>query len=101
MAWQPGESGNPTGGYKRPKIWREAIERAIKRREQDDPQALEKLADSLLRKVADGDVSAIKEIGDRLDGKVTQTFGGDDEKPAIAVVQTIERLIVRPSNQDG
>jgi hypothetical protein len=77
MAWEPGQSGNPGGRPLRDKIWREAIDRAIKRREQDDPQALEKLADSLLRKVAEGDVSAIKEFGDRLDGKVTQTIGGD------------------------
>jgi hypothetical protein len=79
MTWAPGQSGNPAGGSKRPKIWREAIERAIKRREQDDPQALERLADSLLRKVAEGDVAAIKEFGDRIEGKVAQGHGGDDE----------------------
>ena len=79
MTWQPGQSGNPNGQPKRTKLWRDAIERAIKRREQDDPQALEKLADQLLAKVAEGDVAAIKEFGDRLDGKVTQPIGGDSE----------------------
>jgi hypothetical protein len=82
VTWAPGQSGNPAGpppGPKKNKIWREALERAIKRREHEDPQALEKLADSLLRKVGEGDVGAIKELGDRLDGKVTQPIGGDED----------------------
>jgi hypothetical protein len=101
MPWEPGQSGNPAGpppGPKKNKIWREALERAIKRREHDDPQALEKLADSLLCKVSEGDVGAIKELGDRLDGKVTQTHGGDDDAPPIAVLQRIERVIVKPGH---
>lgn len=77
MAWEQGQTGNPNGAPKRAKIWREAIERAIKRREQDDPLALERLATAFIRKVEEGDVSAIKEFGDRLDGKVTQPIGGD------------------------
>lgn len=79
MAWQPGQSGNPSGAPRRAKIWREAINRAIKRREQEDPQALEKLADKLLAAVDAGDIAAIKEFGDRVDGKVAQAIGGDDE----------------------
>lgn len=88
MPWEPGQSGNPAGpapGPKKIKRWREALERAIIRREQSDPQALEKLADSLLRKVADGDVTAIKELADRLDGKVTQPIGGDAESGPIVM----------------
>ena len=79
MAWQQGQSGNPNGAPKRAKIWREAINRAIKRREQDDPQALERLADKLIAAVEAGDIAAIKEFGDRVDGKVAQAIGGDDE----------------------
>jgi hypothetical protein len=78
MAWQPGESGNPAGGSTRPKIWRDAINRAIKRREESDPLAMEKLADRLIRQVEAGDVSAIKEFGDRVDGKVAQPMAGAD-----------------------
>lgn len=42
------------------------------------------------------DTSAFKEIADRLDGKVPQGHGGDDDLPAIRVRQTIERVIVDP-----
>ena len=79
MVWQPGQSGNPNGAPKRAKLWREAIDRAIKRREQQDPQALEKLADKLLAAVDAGDIAAMREFGDRVDGKVAQAIGGDDE----------------------
>ena len=78
MTWQPGQSGNPEGG-KRVKIWRDAINRAIKRREERDPLAMEKLADKLIAGVEAGDIAAIKEFGDRVDGKVAQPQGGDEE----------------------
>lgn len=67
-------------GNKNANIWFNAIQRAIKRREEKDPQALEKLADVLLNKASDGDMQAIKELGDRLDGKAVQanTISGPD-----------------------
>lgn len=79
MTWQPGQSGNPAGQPKRTKLWREAITRAIKRREEADPQALERLADKLIAQVEAGDIAAIKEFGDRVDGKVAQAIIGGDE----------------------
>lgn len=101
MTFAPGQSGNPGGRPKRDKIWQQAIIRAIKRREHDDPQALEKLADKLLRKVDEGDVPAIREFGDRVDGKVPQgLIGGDEDDPAIAVT-VVERRIVDSTNTDS
>lgn len=85
MTWQPGQSGNPNGQPKRTKLWKEAIVRAIKRREESDPQALEKLADKLIAQVEAGDVAAIKEFGDRVDGKVAQALIGDDSEDAISL----------------
>jgi hypothetical protein len=97
MTWQPGQTGNPLGQPKTLKPWREAINRAIKRREESDPLALEKLADKLLSKVAEGDVSAIKEFGDRIDGKPQQAveLSGDAENP-LNVRHVIEQHIVDP-----
>jgi hypothetical protein len=91
MTWQPGQSGNPEGSKKR-KIWRDAIERAIKRREESDPLAMEKLADRLLSKVAEGDVPAIKEFGDRLDGKVAQPIAGDEDQPFKQVLEVTWKM---------
>lgn len=53
------------------------------------------IAQSLLFRGSDGDVSAIKEAGDRVDGKVAQPIAGDDELPPISI-QQIERVIFDP-----
>lgn len=84
MPFQPGQSGNPNGQPKRAKLWREAIDRAVKRREQADPQALEKLADKLLSAVEAGDIAAMREFGDRIDGKVPQAIAGIDDDENLA-----------------
>jgi hypothetical protein len=97
MAWQPGQSGNPNGAPKQAKIWKDAITRAIKRREVDDPQALEKLADKLLSAVEAGDVGAMREFGDRLDGKVAQAIIGGGEGDAPIKLEHIRRVIVDPN----
>lgn len=59
------------------------------------------VAKALLDKAAEGDVQAIKEVGDRLDGKVPQgIIGGDDDDPAIQTVTKIELVGVRPPDQN-
>ena len=81
MAFEKGQSGNPGGRQKGEKIWRDALRRALARREEDDPQALEKLADTLVSMAADGDIQALRELADRLDGKPkqqTEITGGED-----------------------
>lgn len=94
MPWVKGQSGNPEG-RRAEKPWRDAIRRAIKRRETSDPQALEKIADALIEQAAGGKVDALKEFGDRVDGKVPQAIVGDDEADPVNVkVTTIKRVIV-------
>jgi hypothetical protein len=52
-------------------------------------------------KAQDGDVPAIKELADRLDGKVAQAIiGGEDDDPAVKTFTTIELIGVRPSDSD-
>ena len=42
---------------------------------------MEKLADKLLNAIDDGDIAAMKEFGDRVDGRVSQPVGGADDLP--------------------
>lgn len=59
-------------GPKSDKIWADAVRRAVMRRlenEEGKPQKIERLADNLVELGLGGDVGALKEIGDRLDGK--------------------------------
>lgn len=56
------------------KAWRDAIRVAVMRAHDDPKQGkkLAALADKLVSAGLEGDVAALKEIGDRLDGKPTQ-----------------------------
>lgn len=80
MAFQPGQSGNP-GGRSKEKIWRAAIERAVKRATsgKTDFAAIDELADALVAAGKAGDVPALREIGDRLDGKAVQAMANEDD----------------------
>lgn len=68
MPFEKGKSGNP-GGRVADKPWREAINLALKDK---DPKRLRKIAETLVTLATGGDLAAIKEIGDRLDGKPAQ-----------------------------
>lgn len=90
---------NPTGKNGREqKPWADAIKRALARAELDPARGgrdINKLAEQLLDKAADGDMGALKELGDRLDGKPAQSvdLGGDPDKPLITEIRW---TVVRP-----
>ena len=44
----------------------------------EDHKALRRVASALLKAAETGDVDAIREVGDRMDGKVAQAVVGDD-----------------------
>lgn len=71
---QPGNK-NATKG----KPWQDAINRALARYEVADPdgkrearKGLDAIADRIVRMAGEGDITAIKELGDRVEGKVPQ-----------------------------
>ena len=103
MAFEKGKSGNP-GGRASNKEWRDAIRKAVhERRVTTDDGKTEKiksitlLARKLVTKALDGDVTAMKEIGDRLDGKPKQSV----DLSGVARIKRIERVIVQPALQDA
>ena len=55
---------------------------------QEDYKRLHEVANALYEKAAEGDISAIKELGDRLDGRVKQKVSGDSDSPVIVKVIT-------------
>lgn len=84
-------AGAPLGNKNaaKPRIWHQAIVRALETREKsrlDGKKEIDALAEKLLDLVAAGDLAAIKEFGDRLDGKPAQAIvGGDENDNPIAV----------------
>lgn len=70
---------NPRG-QQRDKPFRDALRMEIAAAGEDH-KALRRVARALIDKAADGDVPAIKEIADRLDGKPAQAIVGDEDGP--------------------
>jgi hypothetical protein len=78
------------------KPWLEALNRAMIRYEGGKVNALNLIADQTVKAAVSGDMWAIKEIGDRVDGKAAQslTVSGDEDNPL--VFKEVVRTIVKP-----
>ena len=69
------------------KRWSDAINKALeKRSKKAGIDALEALAEKLLEKVDEGDITAIKELGDRIEGKPVQAVTNDGDTPFVVQV---------------
>ena len=69
---------------KKAKIWEQAIKRALARASSESVDAgLDKGADQLVKAFYAGEQWAVKEVGDRVDGKSAQavTVAGDPDAP--------------------
>jgi hypothetical protein len=88
MPFKPGQSGNP-GGRPKKKLFREALTKVLDAAGEDS-EKLTAIAQALYDKAKTGDVSAIKEVRDTLDGKPAQAIiGGEEDDPPIRI-STIE-----------
>lgn len=72
------------------KPWAEALNRALLA---EDGKKLRSLAEKLIAKAEEGDVTALKEIGDRMDGKPNQSVSGPDGEPLFGpIVEAADKL---------
>jgi prolyl-tRNA editing enzyme YbaK/EbsC (Cys-tRNA(Pro) deacylase) len=92
-------AGRPKGSENKDKPFREALRMELAAAGRNHKQ-LRSIAKALLAKAETGDVVAIKEVADRLDGKAPQAVIGDAENP-INLIHRIERVIVDSSNPDS
>ena len=60
----------------------------------NNPEKLDKLAEALIAKAKTGDVAALREVGDRMDGRVPQAVVGDDGSEPITL-RTIVTGVIR------
>lgn len=90
MAGAPQGNTNATDG----RIWRAAIRRALEKRSQVDKiDALERIAEALIEKALEKDVPALRELGDRLEGKANQTISGEGGGPIIIQASSLDESI--------
>lgn len=83
-------------GRKGDKVIRDALKAALRQ----DPERLKRVAEKAWSMAEAGNLAALKEIADRLDGKAVQPISNDDDNP-FKVIHRIERLIVDPANKDS
>ncbi len=91
-------AGNANSGRKQEKPFKDALRLELAKLANDDQRGLRKIARSLIEAAEGGDMQAIKEFADRVDGKVAQAVIGDDENP-LEFVHTIRREIVKASGE--
>lgn len=101
--FKPGQSGNPAGRPKGLLSWkntiREAAMKEVELIEKSTGNKIKKtlnqiIAEKLVEKARMGDIQAIKEYGDRTDGKAHQSINVDGN------VNVTERLIILPGKGD-
>jgi len=71
--------GRPKGSQNKDKPFREALRMEIAALAEDNQRGLRRIARELILRAEAGDVTATREIADRLDGKVPQAIGSDVE----------------------
>lgn len=83
----------PKGAENKDKPYRDALRRAIARAV-DSPKSLDRIADIHLAQAAAGEMSAIKELADRLDGKPVQGIehSGDTQTYIVRMPSVISSL---------
>ena len=88
--------GRPAGSQNKDKRFKAALVRYA----DANPERLDKLAEKLWLTALEGDVPALREVADRLDGKVPQAIVGDDDYPPVQL-EEVKRTIVDPRDSDG
>jgi hypothetical protein len=75
MPFEPGNKAAVGANHKKPRL---ITQKLIARLNDRDGAALDRTIAALLAKAQEGDVPAIREIFDRVEGKVTQPLGNDE-----------------------
>lgn len=83
----------PAGSPNKDKPFRDALRMEIAEAG-DDRKRLRRIANALLSKAEEGDVQAIKEVGDRLDGKPAQEQHNTNE----TTIRYVARLPEKAAN---
>lgn len=86
--FKPGNNANPNGRPKKEWTWASLVREALEKTNLDGEPVKKGIAEALAAKALEGDVQAIKEIGNRIDGmpkqevnstvKVVEVKGLDD-----------------------
>lgn len=83
-------AGNSNSGKRKDKQFHTALSMVLAKLQETEGRGLNRIAEQLITMAEGGDIQAIKELADRLDGKPAQAIvGGDEGDNPISVVNTI------------
>lgn len=93
MPFQPGNQEAKKG--KKAKLYREALMMELASAGEDHKE-LREIARAHINAAKSGDMGAIKEFGDRIDGKVPQAIAGIDEDESLTPLVPVINLTIGP-----
>ena len=90
MLFKKGQSGNP-GGRPKEKPFADALRMEIADAGEDH-KSLRRVARALIKKAESGDIRAIRELADRLDGKPIQAVEASVDAPVDTLAAFLEEI---------
>jgi hypothetical protein len=79
VPFERGQSGNPKGRPRKGKSLTEALEKVLKQKREDGRKNYDALADTLVKlAIEDRNITAIRYIMDRVDGRPTESININD-----------------------
>jgi len=90
--WQKGQSGNPAGRRSKANCLTTLLKDEIERIDPDDKEGRtwqEQIVLATIRLAIQGNATALKEIWERMDGKVTQSLAAPADVPSNIVVRFV------------
>lgn len=103
MPFQKGQSGNPGGRPKSAWTFASLLREALEKKSLDGDEVKHAVMNALVDKAVEGDVQAIKEIANRIDGMPVQkqVLAGDEENPVKIDISGILNKVYGSSNTES
>lgn len=88
--------GRPKGAWS-DKKFRDALNAAVSEKDDAGQRKLRSIAEKLVDAALGGDIPAIKEVADRLDGRPAQAIiGGGEDDPGVKLIHEVRRTLIDP-----
>jgi hypothetical protein len=100
MPFEPGNQEHKKADHRRTKLFRDALLVELKKAE-GDVERIQLVAAKLVEQAIGGNVHAIKEIADRMDGRVPTPFVGDEDHPPVRQITKVEIEIIDPKRPEA
>jgi hypothetical protein len=99
MPFKLGNQEHKKADHRRAQLFRDALLVELKKAD-GEVERIQRVAEQLVQQAMKGSIPAIKEIADRIDGKVPAPVVGDDEHPPVEQITKVEIEIIDPKHEE-